>query len=212
MQTTDKNLSRRNFIRLSSMTGAALTIGYAMPGLANEAAEILTAQKAVEQGVELTAWISIDKTGKVTILNHRSEMGQGSFQAVPQMIAEELEVSLDNVNISFAPGHPSKFGRQVTGRSSAVRGAYNTLLQTGATAREMLIEAGAKKWNVNKNDCYAENRFVIHKPSGEKMGYGELVEEAAKLTPPKDVKLKRREDYKIIGKPLPRQDNPLKIN
>jgi NADH:ubiquinone oxidoreductase subunit D len=59
-----------------------------MPGLANEAAEILTAQKAAEQGIELTAWISIDKTGKVTILNHRSEMGQGSFQAVPQMIAE----------------------------------------------------------------------------------------------------------------------------
>ena len=194
------------------MTGAALTIGYAMPSLANEAAEILTAQKAVEQGIELTAWISIDKTGKVTILNHRSEMGQGTFQSVPQMIAEELEVSLDNINISFAPGHPSKFGSQVTGGSSTVRGAYKTLLQTGAAAREMLIEAAAKKWDVNKKDCYAENGFVIHKPTGKKLGYGELVEEAAKLTPPKDVKLKRREEYKIIGKPLPRQDNPHKVN
>ena len=212
MQTTDKNLSRRNFIRLGSMTGAALTIGYAIPGLANEAAEILTAQKAAEQGIELTAWISIDKTGKVSILNHRSEMGQGSFQAVPQMIAEELEVSLDDVNIAFAPGHPSKFGNQVTGGSSTVRGSYKTLLQTGATAREMLIEAAAKKWNVNKNDCYAENGFVIHKPTGKKSGYGELVEDASKLTPPKDVKLKRREEYKIIGKPLARQDNPNKIN
>jgi len=212
MQTTDKNLSRRNFIRISGMTGAALTIGYAMPGLANEAAEILTAQKAVEQGIELTAWISIDKTGKVSILNHRSEMGQGSFQTVPQMIAEELEVSLDNVNIAFAQGHPSKFGSQVTGGSSTVRGAYKTLLQTGATAREMLIEAASKKWSVSKNDCYAENGFVIHKPTGKKIGYGELVEDASKLTPPKEVKLKRREDYKIIGKPLPRQDNPNKIN
>jgi len=212
MQTTDKNLSRRNFIRLGSMTGAALTIGYAIPGLANEAAEIFTAQKAAEQGIELTAWISIDKTGKVSILNHRSEMGQGSFQAVPQMIAEELEVSLDDVNIAFAPGHPSKFGNQVTGGSSTVRGSYKTLLQTGATAREMLIEAAAKKWNVNKNDCYAENGFVIHKPTGKKSGYGELVEDASKLTPPKDVKLKRREEYKIIGKPLARQDNPNKIN
>ncbi len=212
MQTTDKNLSRRNFIRLSGMTGAALTIGYAMPGLANEAAEILTDQKAAEQGIELTAWISIDKTGKVTILNHRSEMGQGSFQSVPQMIAEELEVSLDNVNIAFAPGHPSKFGSQVTGGSSTVRGSYKTLLQTGATAREMLIEAAAKKWNVSKHDCYAENGFVIHKPSGKKFGYGELVEDASKLTPPKEVKLKRREEYKIIGKPLARQDNPNKIN
>ena len=194
------------------MTGAALTIGYAMPGLANEAAEIFTAQKAVEQGIELTAWISIDKTGKVTILNHRSEMGQGSFQAVPQMIAEELEVSLDNISIGFAPGHPSKFGSQTTGGSSTVRGAYQTLLRTGATAREMLIEAAAKKWDVHRNDCYAENGFVIHKPSGKKSGYGELVEDAAKLSPPKNVKLKKREDYKIIGKPLPRQDNPGKIN
>src|SRR5262245_3487670 len=99
MLPTDKNLSRRSFIRISGMTGAALTIGYALPALGNETAEILTAQKASEQGVELTAWISIDKTGKVTILNHRSEMGQGSFQAVPQMVAEELEVSLDDVNI-----------------------------------------------------------------------------------------------------------------
>ena len=212
MQTTDKNLSRRNFIRISGMTGAALTIGYAMPSIANEAAEIFTAQKAAEQGIELTAWISIDKTGKVTILNHRSEMGQGSFQAVPQMVAEELEVSLDDINISFAPGHPSKYGSQITGGSSTVRGAYKTLLQTGATAREMLIEAAAKKWNVNKNDCYAENGFIIHKPTGKKLGYGELVEDASKLTPPKEVKLKRREEYKIIGKPLARQDNPNKIN
>jgi isoquinoline 1-oxidoreductase subunit beta len=212
MKTIDKNLSRRNFIRISSITGAALTIGYAMPAFGNEVAEIFTAQKASEQGIELTAWISIDKTGKVTILNHRSEMGQGSFQSVPQMIAEELEVSLDNVKIAFAQGSQTKYGSQLTGGSSTVRGAYKTLLRTGATAREMLIEAAAKKWSVNKNECYAENGFVIHKPSGKKIGYGELVEEASKLSPQKNVKLKRREEYKIVGKPLPRQDNPDKIN
>jgi isoquinoline 1-oxidoreductase beta subunit len=212
MQTRDKNLSRRNFIRVSSMTGAALTIGYAMPGLANEVAEIITAQKANEQGIELTAWISIDRSGKVTILNHRSEMGQGSFQSVPQIIAEELEVSMDDVKIVFASGHPSKYGSQVTGGSSTIRGSYQTLLRTGATAREMLIKAAAKKWDVNKNDCYAENGFVFHKPTGKKLNYGELVEEASKIEPPKDVKLKRREEYKIIGKPLRRQDNPGKVN
>jgi len=212
MQTTDKNLSRRNFIRISSMTGAALTIGYAMPTLANGVAEILTAEKASEQGIELTAWISIDKTGKVTILNHRSEMGQGSFQAVPQIIAEELEVDLDKVRIDFAPGSQTKYGSQSTGGSSTVRGAYKTLLRTGATAREMLIEAAAKKWNVSRSECYAENGSVIHKPDGKKFSYGELVEEASKITPPQNVKLKRREDYKLVGKPLKRQDNPSKVN
>jgi isoquinoline 1-oxidoreductase beta subunit len=76
----------------------------------------------------------------------------------------------------------------------------------------MLIKAAAKKWDVNKNDCYAENGFVFHKPTGKKLNYGELVEEASKIEPPKDVKLKRREEYKIIGKPLRRQDNPGKVN
>lgn len=212
MKTIDKNLSRRNFIRLGSMTGAALTIGYAMPAWAKGTEEIFTAQKAGELNIELTAWISIDKSGKVTILNHRSEMGQGSFQAVPQIIAEELEVSLDNVNIGFAPGHQSKYGSQITGGSSTVRGAYKSLLRTGATAREMLIEAAATKWNVNKNECYAENGFVIHRPSGKKYGYGDLVEDASKLTPPQNVRLKNRAEYKLIGKPLVRQDNPDKIN
>ena len=166
MQTTDKNLSRRNFIRLTGMTGAALTIGYAMPSLAKGNAEILTAEAAESMNIELTSWISIDKSGLVTILNHRSEMGQGSFQVVPQMIAEELEVNLDQVKIAFAPGSQTKYGSQLTGGSSTVRGAYKTLLRTGATAREMLIETAAKKWNVNKSECYAENGTVIHKPSG----------------------------------------------
>jgi isoquinoline 1-oxidoreductase beta subunit len=124
MKTIDKNLSRRNFIRFSSMTGAALTIGYAIPSWAKGTEEIFTAQKADELSIEMTAWISIDKSGKVTILNHRSEMGQGSFQAVPQMIAEELEVNLDQVNILFAPGSQTKYGSQITGGSSTVRGAY----------------------------------------------------------------------------------------
>ncbi|PWT97589.1 MAG: xanthine dehydrogenase [Bacteroidetes bacterium] len=209
---TKNNLSRRNFIRMSGMTGVALTIGYYLPALGKDGPEFFTAESADNLGIELTSWVSIDKTGKVTILCHRSEMGQGSYQVVPQMVAEELEVNLDTVNIAFAPGDPKKFGSMLTGGSSTVRGAYKNLLRTGATAREMLIEAASKKWTVNKEECYAENAQVIHKPSGKKLGYGELVEDAAKLTPPANVVLKQRKDYKIVGKPLPRQDTPLKVN
>jgi len=212
MQTTDKTLSRKNFIRLSAMTGAALTVGYYMPVLGKGVEKIITKDAADTLSMPLTSWISIDKSGKVTILNHRSEMGQGSFQAVPQMVAEELEVSLDQVTIAFAPGHQSKFGSQITGGSSTVRGAYQRLLRTGATAREMLIETAAKRWNVNKADCFAENGFVVYKPDGKKIGYGDLVEEASKMEPPKNVKLKNRSEYKIIGKPLHRQDTPSKVN
>ncbi len=193
------------------MTGAALTLGLYIPAKGEEV-QLLKSDAAENLGVELNAWISIDRSGKVTILNHRAEMGQGAYQAVPQMIAEELEVDLNNINIVFGIGNEKKYGNQITGGSSTVRSAYKHLGRMGATAREMLIEAAAKKWNVDNASCYAENGNVIHKTSGKKFHYGELVEEASKLEPPKEVALKKTEDYKILRKPLPRQDTPLKTN
>jgi len=211
METTSKNISRRNFIKLSGLTGAALTLGFSMPANGKEA-EIIKTLATDTIGTELNAWISIDTAGKVTIINHRAEMGQGSYQAVPQIIAEELEVDLNQVNIVFGIGNSKKYGSQITGGSSTVRGSYKNLLRLSASAREMLIEAAAKKWNVSKSECYAENGQVIHKPTGRKLGYGELVEAASKLEPPKNVALKNPKDYKVLRKPLPRQDNPQKVN
>src|SRR4051812_45632375 len=212
MTPTKKNISRRKFLALSSMSGAALTIGFYFPASAKGIGKIMTQDDADEKGIELTSWISINKLGVVTLLNHRSEMGQGSYQAVPQIIAEELEVDLDKVKIAFAPGNQTRYGSQITGGSSTVRGSYKTLLRTGATAREMLITAAAQKWNVPATECYAESGTVVHRPSGKKLGYGELVEAAAKLPVPKQVALKERQHYKIIGQPMPRQDTPLKTN
>src|SRR5690349_9379088 len=168
-----KNLSRRIFIKPSGVTGAALTLGFYFPANAKEA-EVMKVDTAENLGVDLNAWISIDTAGKVTITNHRSEMGQGSWQSVPQIIAEELEVDLNKVNIVFAQGNNAKYGSQITGGSSTVRGTYKKLLNLSATAREMLIEAASKKWNVSKAECYAEDGHVIHKPSGKKFHYGEL--------------------------------------
>lgn len=193
------------------MTGAVLSLGFYFPANAKEA-EIINSETAANTGIDLNAWISIDTSGKVTITNHRAEMGQGSFQSVPQIIAEELEVDLNSINIIFAQGNSAKYGSQITGGSSTIRGSYKNLLQLSATAREMLIEAAAKKWNVSKTECYAELGHIIHKPSGKKFHYGELVQEASKLEAPKNVKLKLPADYKIIRKPLPRQDTPLKTN
>src|SRR5688572_17040018 len=192
METINK-LSRRNFIRLSGMTGAALTLGLYAKG---EDLQVLKSSSINAAGVELNAWISIDTSGKVTIMNHRAEMGQGAYQSVPQMIAEELEVDIDKVNIVFGIGNEKKYGNQITGGSSTVRSAYKHLGKMGASAREMLIEAAAKKWNVDKGACYAESGHVIHKPSNKKFHYGELVEEASKLEPPTTVTLKKSEDYK----------------
>lgn len=212
MTSVNKQLSRRKFISLSSMTGAAFAIGFYFPAAAKGVEKILTTDEADEKGIELTSWILIDKAGVVTLINHRSEMGQGAYQSVPQIIAEELEVDLDKVKIVFAPGNSAKYGSQITGGSSTIRGSYKTLLRTGATAREMLIAAAAKTWNVPATECYAANGTVIHRPSGKKAGYGDLVETAAKMPVPQQVTLKERQHYTIIGQPLPRQDTPLKTN
>jgi isoquinoline 1-oxidoreductase subunit beta len=209
--TGKKAMSRRNFLRASSMTGAALWLGFYFPASA-KAAKIINADGPAATGIELNAWIRIDPSGKVTIFSHRAEMGQGAYQAIPQIIAEELEVNLDEVNILFAAGDNKKYGSQITGGSSTVRSTYKNLLNLSATAREMLIAAAAAKWSVAASECFAEAGHVIHKPSGRKFHYGELVLDASKLEAPKNVKLKPRSEYKLIGKPLLRQDTALKTN
>ncbi len=207
----NQTVSRRNFIKATGMTGAVLSLGFYWPTNA-KSAKIVKAGESNNFGVEMNSWVHIDTSGKVTIFDHRAEMGQGSYQAVPQIVAEELEVNLNEIAVVFAQGDNKKYGSQVTGGSSTVRGSYKNLLKLSATAREMLIQAAATKWGVPKIECYAEGGNVIHKPSGKKMHYGELVEAASKLEAPKDVVLKKRSEYKLIGKPLRRLDTPLKTN
>lgn len=204
-------VSRRNFLKASGLTGLALSLGFYIPASAEEA-EIIKAAEADRFGVEMNAWVHIEPSGQVTIFSHRAEMGQGVYQAIPQMIAEELEVDLDKVNIVFAKGDNKKYGSQVTGGSSTVRGSYKNLLTLGATARQMLIGAAAAKWNVPTADCYAESGQVIHRPTAKRLHYGELVTDAMKLETPKNVVLKKRSDYKLVGKPLRRLDTKLKTN
>lgn len=207
MKTTDNEISRRTFLKAGGLTGVALTLGVSFP----EESVAATIVKDETRNLELNAWISIDTNGHVTLTNHRAEMGQGSFQSVPQMIAEELEVDLKQVSVVFAPGNGARYGDQVTGGSSTIRGSYERLLRLSASAREMLIEAAAKKWGVPSSECQAETGNVIHRMSGRKLTYGELVEAASQLPVPQTVKLKDPRDYKIIRKSLPRMDNPAKI-
>jgi isoquinoline 1-oxidoreductase beta subunit len=203
-------ISRRNFLRVSGVAGTALCLGFYFP--ANAKKEQLISATDGESGFDFNAWMRIDTDGKVTLTDHRAEMGQGSFQSVPQIIAEELEVDLKDINVVFAQGDPDKFGSQITGGSSTIRGSYKKLLKLSATAREMLITAAANQWNVPVGECYAESGHVIHRASGRKLNYGELVSAASKLPPPADVKLKEISQYKLIRKPLQRLDTPMKTN
>src|SRR6478609_3437699 len=108
MQSSESNgVSRRNFLKTTGITGSGLFLGMLLPGNSG-AAGIIQNIGAEPTEVEFSAWISINTSGKVTIVNHRAEMGQGSYQAVPQIIAEELEVDLNNVNIVFGTGNSAK--------------------------------------------------------------------------------------------------------
>lgn len=205
METTS-NINRRNFIRLTGLTGAGFVMGLSLkgnnPGVANLSNAV--------QSFELSPFVIIENTGKITIFNTKPEIGQGVYQSVPSLIAEELEVSLDQVTIKQSGGEKQHGPMQFAGGSMSVRSSYQDLRKVGAAAREMLIATAAKQWNVPVNECYAESAVVYHKPSGKSAGYGELADAASKLEVPKSPKLKDPKDFKILGKATARPDVPLK--
>lgn len=207
-----QHLSRRIFLKQAGLSGIALTIGCYWPASGKGTAKIIHIDNAEDTATELMTWISIDDTGKVTIFNHRSEMGQGTWQSIPQIVAEELEVNMDDVSIRFAPANPQKYGPQPQEGSFSIRGWYEQLLRMGASAREMLIEAAGKQWGVQASECYANSGSVVHRPTEKRLNYGALVKAAAEMKPPQEIKLKERKNYKIIGKGLARNDIPLKTN
>ena len=206
-----KNIDRRNFLKFAGLSGTAFVLGISN---ANASVATIKALEATSQpiGTEITPYIIIEKTGKITIFNTKPEIGQGTFQSIPALIAEELEVSPEQYTV-LQTGGESKFGRnQMSGGSMSIRLSYQELRTVGASAREMLISAASQQWNVPVSECYAENAKVIHRPSGKSIGYGELVEIAAKMEVPKNPTLKEAKDFKILGKSIKREDIPLKVS
>jgi isoquinoline 1-oxidoreductase beta subunit len=208
MQNTT-SIDRRNFLRLTGITGAAFVLGF-KPAISNGIPAILNLSGRADL-YQLTPYIIIEKSGKITIMNPKPEIGQGTFQSIPALIAEELEVSPDQVTILQTSGEKGYIDQSVGG-SSSVRENYNTLRKVGASARLMLIQAAAGSMKVPPSECYADNARIIHKPTGKSMGYGELSEAAAKLKVPDNPPLKDPKDFKILGKPAPRLDIPLKVS
>ncbi len=200
-----KKQTRREFIKVVSVSGGGIILATYIP-FNNLFAKTGDDPKIFSPSV----YLKIDSNGVVTVIVHRSEMGQGVKTALPMLIAEELEVDWENIVIEQADAD-TKYGSQSTGGSTSVRRNWEPLRVAGATAREMLILAAANKWNVNTSECFAENGFVINKKTNKKFSYGELVEDASKLPVPQNVKLKDPKDFKLIGKRIHRVDTPEKI-
>ncbi len=198
--------NRREFLKLSSLSGLGLVLG--VSSFAKNAAPVLLSAEAIQ--LEINPFIIIDNLGNITLVNPRPDMGQGSTQAVPSLLAEELEVSLEKVKLIQSDGK-SKYGDQTSGGSSSVRGLWEPLRKAGAAAREMLTEVAAKRWGVSVDQCYAEDARIHQRNSNKSFSYGELADDAAKLPIPKEPKLKDTKDFKIIGKKKPRLDLPSRV-
>jgi isoquinoline 1-oxidoreductase beta subunit len=198
--------SRRDFLKAAGFTSLGLAVG--ISGFTKDAG-LKKITPAVLK-LEINPFIIIDTTGNITLVNPRPDMGQGSTQAVPSLLAEELEVSLEKVLIVQSDGM-GKYGSQTSGGSSSVRELWMPIRKAGAAAREMLTTTAAKRWNLPVSECIAEDGKIWHKASGKSLSYGELADDASKLEIPKEPKLKDPKDFKIIGKYNKRLDVPERV-
>ena len=149
-------IKRREFIKVVGLAGGGLFLASYVP-LQYGCANTIDDPKIFSPSV----FLKIDSDGVVTIIVHRSEMGQGVKTALPMLVAEELEVDWDKIVIEQADAD-TKYGSQTTGGSTSIRRSWEPLRIAGATARIMLITAAANVWKVFSDNCYAEKGFVIN--------------------------------------------------
>jgi len=205
------NINRRRFIQLSALAGGALTVG-CIPTSDGKEQAINLASLSDEAGFPLNQFIKITEDGTITLFTHRPEMGQGTFQSMPMILAEELEVNINTVKIEQSIADRDLYGSQMVVGSRSVQSEYHKLRKMGAAAREMLVQAAAQQWGVDAKTCFAKNAQVFHKDSENKIAYGALVQAASKLSAPQNPYLKPVSEFKVIGQPIDRQDIPLKTN
>lgn len=207
--TIPTEFTRRDFMKTASAAGVGLVLTFYLDGCApNVSGPLVTA--------EPNAWLRIGSDESILVIVDRSEMGQGVATALPMLVAEELEADWSKVRIEFAPAGAAYvnplFGFQGTGGSSSIRAAFTPLREAGAAAREMLIAAAAKEWEVDAASCRASNGMVIHNDSRRRASFGALVNTAMTLPVPEKVPLKDPKDWKILGKRIARLDTPVKVD
>lgn len=194
-------LTRREFVE----TTAGLVIAFHLPARG--------AKAPAATDFSPNAWLRVSSDGIVTLTVDKSEMGQGSQTGLAMMLAEELEADWSQVRLGPVPENPAGWSRRMsTGGSTAIRTSWEPLRKAGAAAREMLIDAAASTWKVDRTSCRAERGAVVHASSKRRITYGKLVEKAAQLPVPKDPPLKDPKDFRLLGTRLPRLDTPAKVD
>jgi len=191
-------MTRREALRVGSLSGAALVLDVAWSG------RIAAAPAA---SFRPNAWLRVGADGSVAITVGKSEMGQGVRTSLPMLVADELEVDLAAVELIQAVPGPD-FKRLRTGGSGSVYGSYAALRKAGAAAREMLVTAAAAQWGVEPKLCRAEKASVVHEPTGRRAAYSTLVDAAARLPVPAEPHVKDAQELRLVGRPTRRFDGP----
>jgi len=193
-------MKRRDFVKIVGLATGGLLLG------CNVSADKVVVN-TLENGISFVPnlFIQLQKDGTVTIVVARSEMGQGIRTSMASAIAEDLEADWKYVTVQQATGD-AKFGNQNTDGSRSIRTLLKPMRKMGAMARSILEQAASKKWNIAASDCKAENHFVVNSSTGEKVFFGDLVEEAKTIAIPSDenIILKDKKDFKYIGKKVVR--------
>ena len=211
-RTEGTSLDRREFLFTATLVGGSLVLKCAMP-----LQEVLaTAGAADAKVLALNAWVKIGTDDSVTIVVSQAEMGQGISTTMPAIIADELGADWSRVRLENSPTDPAyrnpRINWQFTGNSESATAFFDLMRRMGASAREMLISAAAQRWKVDASTCRAESGKVLHAKSRRTARFGDLVEAAATLTPPANPPLKSEKDWSLIGKSVPRVENPSKID
>ena len=188
------------------MTGGGLLLGFSWFSTEAEVPAIITKTNFVGE-LGINSYLSIATDGTITIFSPNPELGQNIMTSFPMIVAEELDADWTKVKVVQASLDTKKFDRQLTGGSGAIPHSWKRLRTAGATARYLLIAAAAKRWNVDAAECTTANGFVLHTKTGNKLGYGELAEEASKIAVPAEVSFKNRKDFKLIGSSVRNVEN-----
>lgn len=198
--------NRRGFLKNIVKASGGLVLGFSWLTNFDAQGNIVENLTLEDKEHEFNAYLKIASNGKVSIYSPNPEIGQGIKTAFAMIVAEELDVDWNQVEVLQANLDAKKYDRQVTGGSGAIKHSWERLRIAGATAKRLLMEAAATKWNLNYNTLTCSEGFVIN-PNGQKLSYGELAIAAGKISVPKDIKLKNKSDFKLIGKAIKSVDN-----
>src|SRR3954447_20975772 len=199
---------RRSFLRALNLAVGGVALGYYFPTAAQQPTnepgkppgpKPVTGSQAIEAtapGLNPNVFIHIGPDGTVTIVCHRSEMGQGIRSSLPVLIADELGAQMARVKVVQGDGDKA-YGDQNTDGSSSIRNRYEELRRIAATARSMLVAAAAKRWGVAPASCNAKHNQVTHTPSGRTLSFGELAIAASKLPAPALSEVEPRPDSEL---------------